>query len=623
MLRRFLVRIVSSSLLLAAARADFVHPGCLSSREDLARMADKVAAREQPWLGSWEILVKNTDGFLDDAPETQSPITAGGRGENYIRLARDAAKSYQLALRFHGAGDERFALKAVEILNAWAAGHEGWAGDSNVCLRAGLYGQQLACAAELLRDFPGWERTDFQGFQRYLRERFYSVNHDFLTRHNGTVPGHYWANWDLANMASMLAIGVVCDDPAIFDEAVRYLHEGDGAGALRHAVVFLHPDGLGQWQESGRDQGHALMGPQLMGAFCEIAWNQGLDLYGSLGHRFLASVEYSSKYNLGHDVPFVAFVREWGHLGKERQEINPTISEYGRGMSRPGWDLIFNHYVRRCGLAAPWTAAYAGKSRPEGGGFNYGSTSGGFDSLGFTTLTHTLDSSAAPAPPADPRAVVTGRRVSLSWTGTAGATRYRVDRADRAGGPFTRVAVVKSPARSVIDICPARDTTYLYRISAILPGGTMVASRELKVATDLQLTGRIIGTEGSFADSGADKFTVFDGSLDNYFDPPGPDAWVGLDLGEGVSAQVTGIRFCPRKGMADRMVGGRFQGSDDPDFLTGVANLFTVTSEPPDNIFTTADVAAAPPCRYLRYLPPAGGWCSVAEIQILGRPEKR
>lgn len=386
-------------LLLAtlASAEPMVHPGCLSTAEDLDRMAEKVAEQAEPWTGSWAKLVANTDEFLDDAPGVQPTIVAGhdgeGRGENYMRLARDAAKAYQLALRFHGSGDERFARKAVEILNAWATTHTGWAGDSNVSLRQGLYGYQLACAAELLRDDSLWPAEEFAAFQAYLLKQFVEGNRDFLTRRHGTVPSHYWANWGLANVASILAIGVVCDQQDLIDEAVEYYLHGEGYESIEHAVTFDHPNGLAQWQESGRDQGHALMGPQLAGVICEVAWNQGIDLYAHDDDRLLRATEYLSKYNLGQAVPFEPYVRVFGHPGRERRETLERISDRGRGQSRPGWDLILHHYVGRLGREAPFAARYASdKTRPEGGGFNYGSSSGGFDSLGFTTLTHGLES---------------------------------------------------------------------------------------------------------------------------------------------------------------------------------------------------------------------------------------
>ncbi len=57
-----------------------------------------------------------------------------------------------------------------------------------------------------------------------------------------------------------------------------------------------------RWQESGRDQGHNVLGIGLMGAFCEMAWNQGNDLYGYDDNRFLKGAEYVAKYNLGDSV---------------------------------------------------------------------------------------------------------------------------------------------------------------------------------------------------------------------------------------------------------------------------------------------------------------------------------
>ena len=62
-----------------------------------------------------------------------------------------------------------------------------------------------------------------------------------------------------------------------------------------------------------------------------------------------------------------------------------------RGDRRPIWELVYNHYVNRAGVAAPFSAMYAASVRPEGGGGNYGPNSGGYDQLGYGTLTFTLD----------------------------------------------------------------------------------------------------------------------------------------------------------------------------------------------------------------------------------------
>jgi hypothetical protein len=289
-----------------------------------------------------------------------------------------------LALRWQISGDNAYADKGIQVLNAWSAVLTGIDGTSDKFLAAGLYGYQLANAAELLRLYPGWSAADFARWKATMRNVFYPMNHDFLVRHNGACISHYWANWDLCNMDSMLAIGVLLDDRAIYDEAVNYFKNGAGNGAIGKAVFFVHPGNLGQWQESGRDQGHNTLGIGLMGAFCEMAWKQGDDLYGYSNNRFLAGAEYVAQYNLGNAVPYVTY--------DNCDAVNQTvISASGRGDVRPIWELVYNHYVVRRALPAPNVAAYATRVRPEGGGGDYGPNSGGYDQLGYGTLTATLD----------------------------------------------------------------------------------------------------------------------------------------------------------------------------------------------------------------------------------------
>jgi hypothetical protein len=472
------------------APARFTHPGLLSTQADLDRMKAKVGAGEQPWKGSWDILVRNTDAIMKASPEVVEKVRAGGRvAENYIRLARDCARAYQLALRYHGSGDDRFADKAVGILNAWAAGHTGWEGDSNLALRGGIYGHQFACAAELLRDYQGWDRDDFRKFQQYMLEQFYPGNRNFLSSRFGTPPHHYWANWTLANQASMMAIGVLCDDREIFEEGLKYFFEGNGTEAIYNSVNFIHPDGLGQWQESGRDQGHSAMGPQLMGVVCEIAWNQGIDLYGYDNNRCLAGVEYVSKYNLFQDVPYVPYVRVFRGPWGPQDHLMDKISPGGRGAIRAGWDLIYNHYVNRKGLSTPYTARYAAKARPEGGGFNFGGASGGFDGLGFTTLTHSRDPIAVGAVPSGLRTTVHGRQVTVSWWGSAHALSYNVQRATASDGPYQAIATVSADGTSFfVDAGLTPGTTYYYRVSASNPTGESVPSAPAKATASASVT---------------------------------------------------------------------------------------------------------------------------------------
>jgi hypothetical protein len=447
----------------------FAHPGGLHTESDFARMRTKVAAGAQPWLSGWSMLTSNSHAQLTYTPNPQPIIYRGYDGtnaENYGILFNDIAAAYQCALRYHVGGDPNYANKAIEIMNAWAVTLTNLAGTSDKFLAAGIYGYEFASVGEMMSRYGGWSNSDKQAFQLFMLNVFYPLNHDFLVRHNGTCVGHYWANWDLCNMSSIAAIGVLCDNQALFDEAVNYFKNGEGNGAIGKAAYYMHPDQLCQWQESGRDQGHNTLGVGLMGPLCEIAWNQGLDLYGYAGNRFLAGCEYIAKYNLTNTVPYVTY--------NNCDEVNQTvISTTGQGSIRPCWEMVYNHYVNRMGLAAPYTAQFATLVRPEGGGGNYGPNSGGYDSLGFGTLTYTRDASGVvpPAAPPAPMDLVasapTCGLIQLTWNAAAGATAYNVMRATNSGGPYTTLVALELETTNYTDTSVLGAQTYYYVVSAV------------------------------------------------------------------------------------------------------------------------------------------------------------
>jgi hypothetical protein len=393
----------------------FVHPGLLHRQEDFDRMKAKVNAGAQPWKSGWDVLVANGHSQLTYTPAPVVTLirgTTSAGSENYSRAMNDAAAAYQTALRWKISGDSAYANKSIQILNAWASTCTGIDGDSNQSLAAGLYGYQFANAAEIMRTYSGWSVTDFTKFKDFMVNVFYAKNNDFLVRHHGTCDTHYWANWDLCNMASVMAIGVLCDDRTKYNQALDYFKNGLGNGNINRAVYYLHSATMGQGQESGRDQGHATLNVSLLGVICEQAWNQGDDLYAYGSKRVLAGCEYTASYNLGNTVPYTTYSNCDG-------VTQTVISDVGRGNVRPAWELIYNHYTMRMGLSVPYSAQWASQVRPEGGGGNYGTTSGGFDQLGFGTLTCTLD--AAPLPNGTYRIVnrKSGKVMDVSGASTA------------------------------------------------------------------------------------------------------------------------------------------------------------------------------------------------------------
>ncbi|MEV6497083.1 alginate lyase family protein [Streptomyces prunicolor] len=369
-----------------AAPATFTNPGMLHNAGDINRAKVRVAAGTDPWLSGWNRLTANSHSQSTWTNRATATIIRGGDGQNYSLLYNDIAAAYQNALRWKVGGTEANAVCAANILNAWSSTLTSVTGNADRFLAAGLYGWQFANACELMRDYSGF---NLAAAQQMLANVFYPLNNSFLTNHNDACITNYWANWDLCNMASILAIGILNEDSAKYDQAVSYFKSGAGNGSIAHAVPYLYTDSdgyaLGQWQESGRDQGHTVLGMGQMGAICEMAWNQGDDLYSYDSRRFMKAAQYVAKYNSGSDVPFTTYT--WGTGQSCAQSSQTVVSSASRGQIRPVWAMLHFHYNRRIGLDDKYISAmYYNLVAPEGGGGDYGSDSGGYDQLGFGTL---------------------------------------------------------------------------------------------------------------------------------------------------------------------------------------------------------------------------------------------
>lgn len=482
--------------------AGFVHPGLLHTEADFRRMAAKVAAGAAPWTGSWNRLIANSHASLSYTARPQVELSRGNDGvhpDNSARLFNDVAAAYQCAVRWKVSGDTAYADKAVQIMNAWSStltaiyGTTGLNGDNDGILMAGFQGYQFANAGEIMRTYPGWAAADFAAFQQMMAGIFYPVNHAFMTR-TGTDLILSYANWELCSIASIMAIGVLCDDKAKFDEAISYFTSGLGNGALAQAVYYMHPGYLGQMQESGRDQGHNTLCVSTITTICEMAWNQGVDLYGLSNNAVLAGAEYVAKGNLLTSsgtygtVPYTTY--------RNHNVTQTTFSTTGQGSQRPSWALVYNHYVNRRGLAAPYCAAFAQQMAPEGGGGDYGPNSGGYDQLGFGTLTHWLDPIAQGVPASGLTARLVSGSVELSWWGSAYASSYTVRRSASPGGPYATVASGISDLLTFTDTPPAPGR-YTYVVHAVTGGTVGSPSNEASVLVGKNLVMRLAFDEGS------------------------------------------------------------------------------------------------------------------------------
>jgi autotransporter-associated beta strand protein len=137
-----------------------------------------------------------------------------------------------------------------------------------------------------------------------------------------------------------------------------------------------------------------------------------------------------------------------------------------------------------------------------------------------------------------------------------------------------------------------------------------------------QLSGTIIGTDGSSNNVAANvKEAAMDWNTNTFFDAPdGSSDWVGLDLGSSMKTNIVQVGYCPRvdsggSSFSSRMVGGVFQGANQPDF-SDATNLFTISSAPAQGAITMQSVSSPTAFRYVRYVSPAGGFCNVSELEF-------
>lgn len=478
----------------------FVHPGLLHAQADFDRMAQKVRTNTSPWIDSWNRLTGNSQASTSWTPSPQAVIYRGDgvHADNFMSFCRDVAAAYACALRWKIQGDTTAADTAVRIMNAWSSTLTGisWSdGHYDGYLVAGIQGYQFANVGEIMRSYSGWAAADFANFQSMMRNIFYPMNSGItdLTKPSSLL---VYSSWDLCATAAVLAIGVLCDDQTMFDAAITYFKSGLGNGAIAQMVYYIHPGYLGQTQEAGRDQGHDTLSISLVSNICEMAWNQGVDLYGYDNNRVLAACEYVARGNLiqsgttYYSVPFATYMN---------QGVTDTVfSTVAQGNVRPEWALIYNHYVNRQGMAAPYSQKFAALISPESGPGDpaYGSNSGAYDQLGYGTLTCTRDAIASGAVPGGLSAVVNAGQIVLSWWGTAYATSYNVKRGTTSGGPYTTVTTGITDLLTYTDSSGAAGT-YYYVVTAVTPSGETTASNEARAVAGTLLDTYLAFNEAS------------------------------------------------------------------------------------------------------------------------------
>lgn len=333
----------------------FVHPGILHTTKSIERMRAQIADKEYPAYGSFELLKSHHCSQADYQPFGPFEIISrdGEFRHTKSKMEQDFSAVYQNALMWVLTGEKTHAEKSLELLLGYAGTLKRIPETNDAPLLVGLEGLKIIYATEILRHtYKKMTVVQFNEISRMIREVFLPVMENFYHRKPYTN-----GNWGPIVTKAYMAAAILWDNEEMYNKAVDfYLHANDN----RTIAHYISGD-TGQIQESGRDQGHSMLGIGALATVCEIAWQQGDDLYSALDNRLMKGFEYVAKYNLGYNVPFAVWKDVTGKYSNWTE-----ISNKGRGRYMPIFEMAYNHFVIRKGMQMPYTEQVLRQIRPEG-----------------------------------------------------------------------------------------------------------------------------------------------------------------------------------------------------------------------------------------------------------------
>ncbi|MBM7789173.1 alginate lyase family protein [Tenggerimyces flavus] len=300
-----------------AAPDVFTHPGVLVSAAQLDFVRGKVNANAQPWKAAWDQMMASRYASLSRVPKPRAVVECGSYSNPNLGCTderEDAIAAYTLALAWYVTRDNRYATKAIEIMDAWSNTIRDHT-NSNAPLQTGWAGSSWPRAAEIIKHAYGnWPNAG--RFATMLRTVY------LPKIINGS---HSNGNWELTMMEAAVGISVHLDDKANYDRAIAkfrtrvpafvYLTSdgalprtapGSGLDTRDEIIGYWHGqttfvDGLSQ--ETCRDFTHTGYGIAAIANTAETTRIQRQDLYPEIGDRLRHALGFHSKYQLGTAPP--------------------------------------------------------------------------------------------------------------------------------------------------------------------------------------------------------------------------------------------------------------------------------------------------------------------------------
>ena len=280
-----------------------------------------------------------TLSFVDCAWAQTAYVMAGpyevvARDGQYRNTKSGSERDMRAALDFAQSGK---ADEARRIIDAYARTLQRFDGhDAPLCT---IQGFDLVRAMTLLKQ-NGQAGDNLKAWEDMVRRAILPT----VDKFEADSP-YANGNWGAIVNRQRMACAIFLGDTALYKASVDYFLHANDNGALPR---YVGP--TGQCQETGRDQSHAQLGLEALAQTCEMAYEQGDDLWGALDNRLMKGFEYTARYNLGYDVPF----EQWTDCtGLYNDWTEPGAM--GRGRLWDIYQLPYRHYVERRGLKMPYT----------------------------------------------------------------------------------------------------------------------------------------------------------------------------------------------------------------------------------------------------------------------------
>jgi hypothetical protein len=328
----------------------FVHPGISHTMTDLNRFKNNTTV--QPYAAAYAAYASS--GYSQSTNTGQGPFTYETYGHGQFEIRNDAAVCHQNAVMWYITGNTAYLNNAITIMMGWA--NTLTAFDVTDYLTAGTAIKDFCNAGEIIRATGNgaWTPAQITQFQNWMMTYLYPA-----LIGSGNIPqvGSVLqaAGAGGLQMNGLLALGIFCDRPDIYSFGVTsYQHNNHYTYGL---LEYINPNG--QNYETQRDTGHASGNLGTFAASAYMVLNQGQDLFGLSNNLLAKAFESQAKFDLGYDVPPIAWTAVDGSFhckmsGDNRQPQDGLQS-----------DLAYYIYHEIKGLNLPYTQMSADYKFPN------------------------------------------------------------------------------------------------------------------------------------------------------------------------------------------------------------------------------------------------------------------